>query len=1858
LNFFGNNIVSGTIGESSAISEINVNDSVTFQDIVHALTIYANHGTLNLSKNIITDNLYLNNDDVILNSNGDFTGNVKFEGNATLNISNITGNIDFANHSGIVNVLNAGVINGFIVGSTGSINTLGDATFNGTIGTTSPITAISFNGNGNILMNKEIHTGEFNLMDAVNVFAKDIIEGQIHINSSMATFNINAVAISDLVFNEDGIVNIADNSVFNGTAKASFANIGTINIDGTGEIIGLIGEIDKPIKLLNFNGGTHNLNDVYTTELIVNASDVNVVLNGHLTGNIYMNAAASNLTIKNGLTGNILFNEDANIIIDNDTNVTGTINSTLSNSGYLNVRGDSIFASSIGTASLPLRLIEFSQAGESILNAESYSSDYKLTDSGSIITANANINGNVSINATGGIININKDLTGLIIMNQSGIVNIADSAAINGSIITLIPSQAIVNFAGGANISGNLGSINNNLSDINFNGSNGTLVVLNNSVYSDNINIEEGGVTINSNIYSNINLNQDTSILTSLNSINGNIKYNGNGTVITAGNILGTIDFTSHNATLTLNGLSDQTLTSTISNANNATLNIHSNVTTNNDVISGINLINIGQNGNPKSLIINAGISEFALMNGNQNIIFNDKDSVLNLESLSAKTIIFHKNLEGFNAGGGILNLTGGTSSNILTIASIDGTQTLGTNTAKLSSINVTNNVAFSGGGNLINIRNVGVLNILANASLTDFSGTSINSTEIILGDVSFASTYILDTKDNHINNFTGSNINFMNSDSTLILKNSSTISDHIIMISDNIVPPANNIGIVEINSQNAGRNLTILGRNYSIGSQDLQFKELKLSGLGSFNIDPTIYSTDLALNILDITLREVNSNIIFQRDGTIYNALGTITGNVDFASYNSQLNLADGKKITGNINGNNSGNIEILGSGEITGSILGLSVLKCGDGNILLSKTGNHEIAEIQGNGTATINFANDFNLTGDINKTSGDAVNLRFTGGNNLISGVVGSPNNKVGNILIDAGQISFNNQINSNEIIISDNAMAVIGDSVTATNIRGNASGKGKVKFITNSVPVLFSSSSYSTNILTDSFSTTSIVNSPIGTNNFPLAILEIADRNVEFTNNVFVNNLLFSSATAETIILKADSVIGSIDTSGNKLHSIILNANLDVGALGNIGSADKNLSSITFANEHMLLINTNQFYSSIFTNNDKTGSVTFNIDDITISKIGDNGKNLNHLLVNANSIIDSNIYVNNITIAATKTAHFTGNNSNIIAIEPTFIDAVGFNRIITEFSYDLNLKNTILTSNNATIFFDKATLLEVPITGGNINFVENTWIKESINGSNINFAPNKYFVIEKDIKAQNISADKASLVVYTPTVKVNGDIIGADTVFGLGTNQLQYSGNAKLTGAVEINTIYDTNLLTGGNIEVQANSKIDLSDADSLVIKLQSRSNINNITDSTKYQLISSLDENGIVPLDADKISLDTSGEQNRFAKWQIDHNSLTLYVTDASEETLTDEFKDEDEDTKRFVKQIARAKNGDASNFKNTLGLIPSNSVDKEAVDRLLKPLDNIDYHNESYEELTKINIGIDDRIASSGSEDFEKKYGIWINPFYGKSYQDITKSGSGYDGKTTGITVGFDTLFNEEWMLGISYSRVNSKLTMKGKKYGDTIESCLNNFSIYGLYNKPNNNWFVEGITSYGKSSITNNEKRIFDVNNFTTATGTYKSTSFNTQILGGYNYNISETTFLTPVIGGRYFQINDDGYTETGASVQNKTFNTKSSNKFETIIGGRLTSTIASQNKLIISEIHTYVNYMLSGKEAQFDARISGIDGPIAYTPTTPNKLRFTGGGSLTIKYSMNEIGLTYNAILAQKYFAHQASLKLRVNL
>jgi outer membrane autotransporter protein len=276
-------------------------------------------------------------------------------------------------------------------------------------------------------------------------------------------------------------------------------------------------------------------------------------------------------------------------------------------------------------------------------------------------------------------------------------------------------------------------------------------------------------------------------------------------------------------------------------------------------------------------------------------------------------------------------------------------------------------------------------------------------------------------------------------------------------------------------------------------------------------------------------------------------------------------------------------------------------------------------------------------------------------------------------------------------------------------------------------------------------------------------------------------------------------------------------------------------------------------------------------------------------------------------------------------------------------------------------------------------------------------------------------------------------------------------------------------------------------------------------------------------------------------------------------------------------------------------------------------------------------------------------------------PFYSQTEQKKNKGVSGYQAKTSGGVVGFDTKANDSLTIGVAGTYVQSDVKMKDISAGNKNKVEVMMFSVYGLQ-EFNNNLFVQAIASFGSGKVKTKSKMI-ETNAQNTeivkvnASGKYDTMTYGTEVMGGYNFQVAEGAVLTPMLGLAYNRFNDSGYTEKGTRLSNRTFAKKSNDKLEGIIGAKASMTTDVSGVSVTPEAHGFARIAFNNKAPKTDVRLGSFTSPLSVKSNKGPSSFYNIGTSLNAKSGMMEYAVGYDATLATKYVAHQGTLKVRVN-
>ena len=203
---------------------------------------------------------------------------------------------------------------------------------------------------------------------------------------------------------------------------------------------------------------------------------------------------------------------------------------------------------------------------------------------------------------------------------------------------------------------------------------------------------------------------------------------------------------------------------------------------------------------------------------------------------------------------------------------------------------------------------------------------------------------------------------------------------------------------------------------------------------------------------------------------------------------------------------------------------------------------------------------------------------------------------------------------------------------------------------------------------------------------------------------------------------------------------------------------------------------------------------------------------------------------------------------------------------------------------------------------------------------------------------------------------------------------------------------------------------------------------------------------------------------------------------------------------------------------------------------------------------------TRLSGGINSANQGISSGDMLDDAAVWVQGLYNKSKLNNTSKAYGYDADTYGTAFGLEKYVTKATKLGAGYA-YNSTDIDGHNRDTDVHTSTL---FAYGEY-KPNN-WFVNGIASYGWSDYSETKHSTVDVKS------KYDVNTFGLQAMTGYDFNLPQAFTLTPEAGVRYARIEQDGYVDdAGQSVKSR-----NSNIWTGVAGAKLSKSFAADNGMI----------------------------------------------------------------------------------
>jgi outer membrane autotransporter protein len=738
----------------------------------------------------------------------------------------------------------------------------------------------------------------------------------------------------------------------------------------------------------------------------------------------------------------------------------------------------------------------------------------------------------------------------------------------------------------------------------------------------------------------------------------------------------------------------------------------------------------------------------------------------------------------------------------------------------------------------------------------------------------------------------------------------------------------------------------------------------------------------------------------------------------------------------------------------------------------------------------------------------------------------------------------------------------------------------------------------------------------------------------------------------------------------ESAGNRIHTIVASGNQG-NVTGKIGRKD-NIINIELAGDNgEARLTSDQFFASFTSDKKDKAKFTLAKEGLNIYGIGDIDNRYKEVVFEENGGVVGGLYAKDIKVEADKTATL-----DQVFGETLLLDGPnGANAVFNDKALVISHIKTTTKDKSTVIFKGEATISNI---GEKDKLVEKIELKGT----------KKQLLLDGDAAyAQKVTFGNDNIVKLNKDYIIGGGAIsGKNSTIDLSAHKLTLNSDTTLTGNVTINTTVQDS--KDGSVQigriVLEDKKLDLTGltaASTIHVNVDSKRNYSK--DSQEFNLVEVSGEQGKIVKSSDPSIFKniSATSKQRFVTWTAvaSEDSIKLRSIDSAKEEIKQMLSDKiiDNVEAENLGVLKDAKPGSMANklFTEISNLTEANGISdekmKESQKRTLNPIQNVS--TVTSELATTINSVVTARISAvSGAApvaikqvagdvtgvaagDEAAKFGAWGTPFYSQSSQKIRKEVSGFKSKSTGGTFGFDTLVNDSLTLGAAVTVAKTDVKHKDTKAGDKTKVGTFMFSLYAMHNIADN-WFAQGIISFGKNKVKNTEKHITP-SATETASGKYDSKSYGMEVLGGYNHKLSDAAVLTPMFGIGYTKFSDDAYTQTGTTNRNFAISKKSSHKCEGILGAKVSFATDMDGVSVLPEVHGFVRHSISNKAPKVTMSLDGL--PKALTPQKekPAKTFFNLGTSVMAKSGMFEYGAGYDVYFADKYTGHQGTLKLRVN-
>jgi autotransporter-associated beta strand protein len=211
----------------------------------------------------------------------------------------------------------------------------------------------------------------------------------------------------------------------------------------------------------------------------------------------------------------------------------------------------------------------------------------------------------------------------------------------------------------------------------------------------------------------------------------------------------------------------------------------------------------------------------------------------------------------------------------------------------------------------------------------------------------------------------------------------------------------------------------------------------------------------------------------------------------------------------------------------------------------------------------------------------------------------------------------------------------------------------------------------------------------------------------------------------------------------------------------------------------------------------------------------------------------------------------------------------------------------------------------------------------------------------------------------------------------------------------------------------------------------------------------------------------------------------------------------------------------------------------------------------------------------EDLDVSAGPAD-DTSMNVWGKLYAFQSDLDPEGTRAGYDGDFYGGQVGVDWRINDSMILGVGFGMQDSEVDFSGGR-GDLSGQ---GFRIGPYFSWTGADWFADASISYGISDTDQSRTIAVPGQPVNTARGSFDGEDLTGYLAVGRAYQLDGGWRIAPQVSVRYSTFDFDGYTETGAGVQNMVIGDRSQDSLQTRVAVTLSRRFTGNRLSFVPEV------------------------------------------------------------------------------